>query len=46
MLDHQQYIELEYRKYIREVLASKMSKNVVYVFDTVLDDEEEDLTYR
>jgi hypothetical protein len=41
---NQEFIEHEYRKYIREVLASKTSKNVVYIFDTVIEDEEEELT--
>lgn len=43
MRDNYEYIELEYRKYIRDVLASKVSKNVVYIFETIIDEEEEDL---
>lgn len=41
MKKHQDFIEAEYRKHIRDVLTHKSSKNAVFIFDTVLDDEED-----
>lgn len=41
MKSNQEFIEAEYRKHIRDVIIHKSAKNAVYIFDTVLDEEEE-----